>query len=969
MSKISRVIIYLLLLCNLAIAASGNLSGYIFDKKDGKPLMGANLQLVEINVGAASDEDGRFLIKNIPYGQYHLKASYIGYESIKIKVVINQSIESLDNIHLSPVVISSKEVVVSAQARGQLNANNQQLQSKSINNVVARDLIQSLPQANAAEAVGRVSGVSVLRSGGEANKIVIRGLSPEHNRISLEGVQMASTGGDRSTDISMISPYMLDGIEVTKAATPDKDADAIGGNVDFQFKEAGDSLLTADLVARGGYNELKKELGDYKLAGSLGQRFWNNQLGFLGHIDVEGRNRSSNSLSSSYKHKEGITPKLGENNPIVITKLNLADNLRNLDRLGISGVIDYKNDLTKIKLTNFYSKINTSTTGFSETFSFGESNVDQSFEGNYNEEEKTIIMHALKINQQVKAWNIDVAVSHSSSEAKIPESESWYFSENNVLTGSDVPDLTLSPEKLDNNLKNVNAVDGAELIGINTRKGFTKESMNTICLDMTRNFIFNTSINGYIKIGGKYRKKEKENNYEATTSGALFAASHANIKQAIASWLQENRETDFDKQGLAYSYFIKDNYDDNDFLAGDYTIGPVPDDAILRGLVNTNKIYNSFYNYAKGSILNDYNGKEAYSAVYVMLDLNLGKHIEIIPGIRYERNKTTYSGIRGLDPVGGAYSVYPHDTTTKVRNVEHILPMVHGLFSPADWCKIKLAYTNTLSRPAYTSIIPKQNIDNGGNISWNNFRLNPAQSENFDLNISFQQNKIGFISLGLFYKNIHELIYSYSEYIKKPEDYDLSEDMAGNKISTQLNNQYVAEDYGLELSWQTNFWYLPGFLKNIVFNINYTKIFSDTKYPYTEYYKVRKKVPGYPMPIFVSVDTTKFFNAPLLNQPDDIINMSIGYEYKGFSSRFSMNYQSKIFKSVDFWPEFRSDKDDYLKLDLVLKQDLPGNHMQLFFNWTNISAEVDQYLNRGNHYPTHISHYGATYDLGLRIKL
>ena len=134
-------------------------------------------------------------------------------------------------------------VTVSVQARGQMSAINQQLSSRSIVNVVSSDRIQELPDANAAESVARLPGVSIQREGGEGNKVVIRGLSPKYNAVTINGIRMASTDSDdRSTDLSMISQYMIEGIEVTKAATPDKDADVLGGTVDFRLKKAAEGF-------------------------------------------------------------------------------------------------------------------------------------------------------------------------------------------------------------------------------------------------------------------------------------------------------------------------------------------------------------------------------------------------------------------------------------------------------------------------------------------------------------------------------------------------------------------------------------------------------------------------------------------------------------------------------------------------------------------------------------------------------
>ena len=118
---------------------------------------------------------------------------------------------------LSYTTIEGSEVIVTAQAKGQMDAINKQLNAKSLVNIISSDRIQELPDANAAETVARVPGVSIRREGGEGNKVVIRGLSPKYNNITVNGVKLASTDNDnRSTDLSMISQYMLDGIEVTK---------------------------------------------------------------------------------------------------------------------------------------------------------------------------------------------------------------------------------------------------------------------------------------------------------------------------------------------------------------------------------------------------------------------------------------------------------------------------------------------------------------------------------------------------------------------------------------------------------------------------------------------------------------------------------------------------------------------------------------------------------------------------------
>ena len=95
------------------------------------------------------------------------------------------------------VTVSTDEIVVTAQASGQNAAINQQLSSDNIVNVVSSLRIRALPDANAAESIGRLPGVSLVRDGGQATQVVIRGISPEYNQITIAGVPIPSNESGR----------------------------------------------------------------------------------------------------------------------------------------------------------------------------------------------------------------------------------------------------------------------------------------------------------------------------------------------------------------------------------------------------------------------------------------------------------------------------------------------------------------------------------------------------------------------------------------------------------------------------------------------------------------------------------------------------------------------------------------------------------------------------------------------------
>jgi len=143
------------------------------------------------------------------------------------------------NFQLTGQAILGDEVIVTAQARGQNAAITQQLNSNTISNIVASDRIKELPDASAAESIGRLPGVSIDRYNGEATGIAIRGLAPKYNTVTVNGVTLPATDREnRSVDLSLISSNLLDGIEVKKANTPDMDADALGGTIDLRFKRS-----------------------------------------------------------------------------------------------------------------------------------------------------------------------------------------------------------------------------------------------------------------------------------------------------------------------------------------------------------------------------------------------------------------------------------------------------------------------------------------------------------------------------------------------------------------------------------------------------------------------------------------------------------------------------------------------------------------------------------------------------------
>ena len=308
-NSIFIICLVIVIISGTDILANSSIKGYVQDTNTGEPLFGANVVLVGTSLGNATNNDGKYLIQNVPPGSYTIYVTYIGHKSQSKEIVVEEGINLEINFTLETVALEGETVEVTAQASGQTQAINQQLSSNQIINVVSADKIQELPDANAAESVGRLPGVTVLRSGGEGSAIVIRGLQPKYNKILIDGVQMSSSNpNDRGSDLSTISSYMLDGIQVSKSLTADMDADAIGGTVNFSLREAkfnnSDIPLFSALV-QGSYNNLSNahnKYNNYKYVISGENRYMSNRFGIFVQFDMERKNLTSNELGASYTH-------------------------------------------------------------------------------------------------------------------------------------------------------------------------------------------------------------------------------------------------------------------------------------------------------------------------------------------------------------------------------------------------------------------------------------------------------------------------------------------------------------------------------------------------------------------------------------------------------------------------------------------------------------------------------------------
>jgi TonB-dependent receptor len=960
-----RVLISCLIILSLSgpgvlslYAANARITGTVTDAATGEPLPGANVYLAGTAIGAISDLKGNYQIQRVPAGTHTLKVRFIGYKEKEYQVRIEEDEVKVVHLKLDYDVLKGQTVTITAQAEGQIAAINQQLRSNTITNVVSAERIMELPDANAAESVGRLPGVSILRSGGEGNRVVIRGLAPTYNAITIGGEKIPATDlDDRSVDLNMISPEILAGIEVTKALTADKDADAFGGTVNFQLADAPSGGFRYNFRFQEGYNDQREELGQYKGSLTLSNRYWQEKFGLMITGNIEQAQRGSDQLTAEYEvPREKREGELYA--PISVTNVNLvyADEIRK--RSGFSVLMDYRLPNGKIMFSNFMSRLDRHETQLINRFNEESNWHENRFRDRIRQID--VLTNALSGEHKFNLGTWDWRLSRTASLTRHPYDSYIRFQERSAFDRSGLPEF-FGPEELIASAYNSLDNNGMYQGDFYTERSFERD--HALQTNFKLPYTLTKNIAGFVKLGGKYVDKIKERD--------RGGASHRldNNNRGVEQHHTQYGTPGFSFQRLAASWpsvynYLDPHFSAGDFLGGDYDFGVGLDGGELNHLFKT-FLRDSLYEYSTLANLDDYEVEENVAAGYVMSEINIGRFLMLLPGVRYEETSAEMTGRKGRvnDDLTEPELDNPQvsDTTATAR-YGRWFPMCHLRLKPSNWFDVRLAYTRTLSRPRLDWMLPKKKVDGSGlTVTYGRPDLLPQISNNYDIFFSLYSNKVGLFTFGGFYKEIEDLIFDRQGHkILNAALEGYPKELQGFKLNQPENNPNLTKVKGWEVEWQTNFSWLPSPFDGLVLNANYSHIWSETRFPRS--YVKQTKINVFP---FIKTSVVDTFRAgPMPDQANDIANVAVGYDKGPFSARFSILYQGKTLSTVGERIELDGYTGDLLRMDLSVKYRLT-RHIGIFFNWNNITNEPDESFQQTALYPTAQEYYGWTMDTGI----
>ena len=212
------------------------LQGKIIDSKTKDPLIGANVIIKGTAQGSATNVDGDFYISDIVQSMVILQVSYIGYKTKTISdIEVKDGLNSDIVIELDADVISVTEVKVQAERKegGQAEALAKKQDALELQDNISSDQISKSGDSHAADAVRRVTGVTIMND----KFLVVRGLGDRYSSAQLNSVGMPSPESDRrSVPLDLFSTSLISGIDVAKSYRPDLPGAFGGGNVNIRTK-------------------------------------------------------------------------------------------------------------------------------------------------------------------------------------------------------------------------------------------------------------------------------------------------------------------------------------------------------------------------------------------------------------------------------------------------------------------------------------------------------------------------------------------------------------------------------------------------------------------------------------------------------------------------------------------------------------------------------------------------------------
>ena len=833
------------------------------------------------------------------------KAQWVGFTVSALAIAIaSERLSAAD----AAATGATEHVEVVGQAASIDQALKEQRNSDNIESVVHADGVAQLPDANVAEAVQRLPGISVERDQGEGRFVSVRGLGPDLNSVTINGTLVPSPeSARRAVALDVLPSELVQSLSVIKTLTPDMDANSLGGTVDVQSLSAFDHKgLFYTGTSEAGYNQNTHQTSP-KFSGAISDRFslgdGIDNFGVAAALSWNKRDFGSDNVETggAWDFNDGARLNSFEQRVYDISR----------ERTGGGLNFDYKpDDATQLYLRTLYSRFKDSETRNSTSLEFdkpqaagelGKAKAKRKLK--QREETQEIQSYVFGGERMLGLWTLSGQAGYSRSSEDSP----GHIAGATFKGNSSFPNSGFYDTEKPRPIIGAGFYDPSNftLDKVDWEEQDTRDTEKNLRLDLARDY----DVEGYasqVKFGGKVSRRNKDND--------LNAWVYKDFDDAGFNDAQLNM-TSFDKGNVHYQL--------GQFGPG-ISGGAIKD---LIGGLNPGDYYDE-----QESRANDFKMREDINAAYVMNTVDIDDW-RFIAGMRYEGTEFEAKGTGVRD---GAFEA--QDTQ---RDYHHWLPGLHARYQLDKNTQLRAAWTNAVVRPTFGQLAPGFVIDDD-EASFGNPNLKPLESSNFDLGIEHYMGQAGTVSAFLFYKDIKNFVYN-NDLAGSGEWVDFTE------AHTYANGD-SAKLYGLELAYSQKFDWLPAPWNGLLLGAN------------TTFSRSSASIEGFDQ----GTGRNRKRDIDLPNQSDTVGNLMLGWEDDTLSLRLSANYKSQYLYEL----AGISDKAHDLHVDAQTFVDFSARYsltknLQVSFEAQNLTDQPYFVYSGHRRYNNQYEEYGPTYSLGL----
>ena len=619
-----------------------------------------------------------------------------------------------DDTPTVPVGYQEEVVVVGTWAQLK-NAADRQEQSDNLISVVDSDALGSFADTTAADAISRLSGISVENDQGEGRYVTIRGLSSDLNSVAVNGAAVVAPENGRSVIMDGLPTELLDSIEVAKTLTPEMDADSIGGRVSFETKKPTD---LDDTFLKVKVSSKFADYSDYKQAPNFsvtyGDRITDNTAHILG-ITYSNRYINSYNNETGFGWEDGLMNDDWEMRYYEVQRERYGFSYDinsdiNADLMVYAGLFYNMYDESEVRLKDEYGKIKEA--GVLENGMIT-SRIRHDAETRVRYETRHIGAFNTGFETMVGEWFIDGQISYSWAEEDDSDNADITFRNYDKDFGGEFN--WSNPQTPYFTAYDAGLRDPAnlEFDAFEMWENVSKDNEISVAFN-AETLVFN---NALMKTGIKYRSREKQ------------------VDDYIIAY-------QWDKTLADFNYWTAPGWKFGDQTFGNHL---TPSDTYgLRNLIDQMEVDFS------DDLSRDFTTNEDIAAAYIQFTNEYDWGVLII-GARYEHTQWDSQA-------------YDQDGNRVYREKSY------GFFAPSATMKyyvtndiqLRGAIWTSLSRPGFSESAPKMNVDYdySGDVSGSvgNPELDPYEAINFDLSLEYYSDN-AYATVGVFRKEISNAIY------------------------------------------------------------------------------------------------------------------------------------------------------------------------------------------------------------------